>query len=406
MSRATVESGPTQTAQPILSNAEIADRLASLAQLLSTQKENPYKIKAYTRAAAKIRTLSESIDDLVHDDADLTAYAGIGEAIASAIREIVITGTLGKLEKLRSTTSPELASISAFPRLDPKRVFRIYKKLNIRTVEELREKLENGEIEKHLGLRVAQHVRQGVNETHAMLLYRAHDLRSAVEEFLLEKCGVSRAEAVGDYRRRVDVIEELVFVVETDDFATVASQMERYGGRTPLLSATWDTASYALSSGIILRIYKASEENWGLALITCTGSKAHLRKLAAVTGSLAALRSQGPFPSEEGLYAKFGLSFIEPELREGYEEIKQAAEGTLPVLVTVRDIHRGPKSRLRIYRYNGPFPKPENRARRIGRRPLAADPLHRQVERPPQWHTSPEICRGGHPRRRITRLSR
>ena len=127
------EPGPAQTIlpDPKLSNAEIADRLASLAQLLSTQKENPYKIKAYTRAAAKIRTLSESVDELVRDDADLTAYAGIGEAIASAIREIVLTGTLGKLEKLRSAASPELASISAFPRLDPKRVFRIYKKLGI-----------------------------------------------------------------------------------------------------------------------------------------------------------------------------------------------------------------------------------------------------------------------------------
>ena len=40
---------------PVLSNAEIADRLASLAQLLSTQKENPYKVKAYQRAAGKIR---------------------------------------------------------------------------------------------------------------------------------------------------------------------------------------------------------------------------------------------------------------------------------------------------------------------------------------------------------------
>jgi DNA polymerase/3'-5' exonuclease PolX len=45
-----------------LSNAEIADRLASLAQLLSTQKENPYKTRAYIRAAAKIRTLSESMN--------------------------------------------------------------------------------------------------------------------------------------------------------------------------------------------------------------------------------------------------------------------------------------------------------------------------------------------------------
>src|SRR3984885_14794684 len=112
-----------------LNNAEIADRLASLAQLLSTQKENPYKIKAYMRAAAKIRTLSESVDELVRDDADLTAYAGIGEAIASAIREIAMTGTLTTLEKLRAAASPELVSISAFPRLDPKRVLRIYKKL-------------------------------------------------------------------------------------------------------------------------------------------------------------------------------------------------------------------------------------------------------------------------------------
>jgi hypothetical protein len=96
MNRANAEPGPTRTtlADVRLSNAEIADRPASLARLLSTQKENPYTIKAYTRAAAKIRTLSESVDELVRDDADLTAYTGIGEAIASAIREIVLTGTL------------------------------------------------------------------------------------------------------------------------------------------------------------------------------------------------------------------------------------------------------------------------------------------------------------------------
>src|SRR5690348_8116719 len=62
---------PTTSApETVLSNAEIVDRLASLAQLLSAQKENPYKVKAYRRAAAKIRTLSESIDELVRNDAD------------------------------------------------------------------------------------------------------------------------------------------------------------------------------------------------------------------------------------------------------------------------------------------------------------------------------------------------
>src|SRR5690242_3156567 len=89
-----------------LSNAEIADRLASLAQLLSTQKENPYKVKAYRRAAASIRTFAESLDEMVREGADLTGFAGIGEGIAAAIREIVLTRTLGRLDKLRSDASP------------------------------------------------------------------------------------------------------------------------------------------------------------------------------------------------------------------------------------------------------------------------------------------------------------
>src|SRR6478752_7330245 len=63
--------------QAVLSNAEIAGRLASLAQLLSSQKENPYKVKAYQRAATCIRNLSESLDEMVRDQEDLTQFAGI-----------------------------------------------------------------------------------------------------------------------------------------------------------------------------------------------------------------------------------------------------------------------------------------------------------------------------------------
>ena len=66
----------------------------------------------------------------------------------------------------------------------------------------------------------------------------------------------------------------------------VVSKLERYGGRTPLVSSSKDTALFALSSGIQLRIKLASAKDWGLALIDCTGSQAHLRKLTAVTGIL------------------------------------------------------------------------------------------------------------------------
>ncbi len=114
----------TEVSQPgVLGNAEIADRLSALAQLLTVEKANPYKIRAYRRAAAVIRGLGESVDELVRSNEDLRVYAGIGEAISGAIREIVETGSLKTLEKLRSSVSPELASLTEYPRLDPNASF-------------------------------------------------------------------------------------------------------------------------------------------------------------------------------------------------------------------------------------------------------------------------------------------
>jgi DNA polymerase (family 10) len=321
----------------VLSNAEIADRLAALAQLLSTQKENLYKVKAYHRAAARIRNLPESLDEMVRREEDLTRFSGIGAAIASAIREIVTTGTLAKLERLRGEATPAVAELSAHPRLDPRRLMRVYNKLNISSLDELRQRIESGEVEKVFGNRMAQHIRQGLTETHAMLLYRADDLRELIEEFLLRACHVIRAEPAGDYRRRVEVIEELVFVIETDDFPNVVARMQRYGGRMPLVDASADHASFSHSSGILLRLQLAANKDWGFHMATCTGSRAHLKKLAAVTGPLRELKCEH-FASEKALYRRFGLQYIEPELREGHDEVERAKAGTLPHLVTAKDI--------------------------------------------------------------------
>ena len=331
-----IDLGPNDTST-VLSNAEIADRLASLAQLLSAQKENPYKVKAYHRAAARIRNLAESLDEMVHRDEDLTQFSGIGTAIASAIGEIVKTGTLANLEKLRGEAPPAVAELTAHPRLDPKRVMRVYKKLNINSLEELRQRVESWEVENIFGSRTTHHIRQGLTETHAMLLYRADDLRELIEEFLLSACHVSRAEAAGDYRRRVEVIEELVFVVGTDDFPSVIERMQRYGGRTPLVEVGADHASFALSSGILLRLQVAVDGDWGFHMAACTGSKAHIKNLSSSTRPLRELKREG-FASEKVLYRRFGLQYIEPELREGNDEVERAKAGTLPRLVTPKDI--------------------------------------------------------------------
>lgn len=76
----------------LLTNAEIADQLSTLAQMLSIEKANPYRIKVYRRAANTIRVLGESVDELVRINADLTVYSGIGRAISSAVPLAVVSG--------------------------------------------------------------------------------------------------------------------------------------------------------------------------------------------------------------------------------------------------------------------------------------------------------------------------
>ena len=321
-----------------LSNAEIADKLFALAYLLAARRENPFKVKAYRRAARTIRALGESVADLVREGQDLTQYSGIGRAISSVIREIVETGTTRQFDSLQSQVAPELTGVLQFPQLDPKRVLRIYKKLKISTIDELKDRLETGEIGRILGPRMDLHVRRALIENQEMLLYEADRTVPVVREFLIERCKVPRAEPAGDYRRRVEVIREMHFLIETANFPAVLDRLRTYGGKADLVESDEHSALFKLSSGL-LRITAAPGGKWGAALIATTGSRSHVEKLEKHTPGLTTLfDSSEIYPTEAAAYSSLGLSFIPPELREGRNEIELAARAGLPSLLTVQDI--------------------------------------------------------------------
>lgn len=319
-----------------LSNAEIANHLLSLAQLLSAQGENPFKVRAYRRAADTIKNLGDSVDDMVRRDVDLTAYSGIGKAINGAVREIVLNGSLQQLQALRAQVSPELAALSEFPRLDPKRVLRIYKQLGIESIAELRAKLESGELGEKLGARTEHYVRQAITEAEEILLYDADDIAVAVKAFL-ERAGASRVEAAGNFRRRVEVVRDLTFLVQTDDFPALVAKLKTFGGRTPVLHADATRATFKLSAGITLTLELAPARKWGVALLLATGAEPHLEQLDRA-GLAKLAKSKDAITTEPAAYRKLGLAFIDPELREGYDEVERAAKGKLPPLVSVDDI--------------------------------------------------------------------
>ncbi len=336
-----------------LSNAEIAHQLITLAQLLGANGENPFKIKAYRRAAETVQSLPDSVSELVRREADLTAFSGIGPGIAAAVREIVLSGGLRLTERLRSSVSPEIAALSEFPRLDPKRVQQIYARLGINSVAALRERLAAGEIGRVLGPRVEHHVRQALITSQEILLFDADDTAEAVRDFLVRRGGARRAAVAGDFRRRVEVIRELVVVVIADNFPRLVTAMEQYGGRTEIVSATDDRATFRLPVGLLVTVERTTSARWGLALVQATGSEAHLAALDALgpgrrpvapasAGTPEALArlasSRASFPTEASVYRALGLSVPPPEQREGLDELARAAASRYPRLVTLEDV--------------------------------------------------------------------
>jgi DNA polymerase (family X) len=322
---------------PSLSNGVIAAELMALAQLLAARGENPFKVKAYRRAARTLRTVGESIEEIVKGGGDLTAYPGIGQAISRAIEEMVQTGKLGQAERMRADIPAEILELTEHPQLDPKRVQRIYKKLNISSIAGLKEKLASGEIAARLGSKMAQHVRHALMPSPEVLLYEADNIVPGIKTYLISKCGVRRAEAVGDYRRRVEVVREISFLIETDDFPSVLDKLQRYGGKADVLEKTDSAATLKLSTGLLLKVAATTRSDWGTAMIVSTGSEEHVSRLIERSPEWR-LGQTGGSLTEKSAYRNLGLEFIPPELREGYDEIELAARKEIPALITSEDI--------------------------------------------------------------------
>lgn len=321
----------TAPARP-LSNAEIARRLAAHAQVLHGKDENPFKIRAYRRAAQTVKGLRESVDQLVRVGADLTRFPGIGKGIAAALREIVFSDGLGQMEMQLTAAPPEAAIVNDYPNLDPARVRRVLKKLKLETAAQLKAKFAEGAIRAAFGPGMDDHFRNAFRESFELLLDDADLLAAEIQTFLLKRCGATRVEIAGAVRRRVETVSELVFVVETDDLPATIRQLKRFHGGIDLVDTTDRDATLQLPGSVMLTIHGAAAANWGTILVAATGSAAHLAALET-TGALAR-RAR----TEADAYSSVGLDWIPPELREGQGEVPLAAKGQLPQLVELRDI--------------------------------------------------------------------
>jgi DNA polymerase (family 10) len=321
-------------------NRVIADLLRRYGSVLALQGNDRFKVQAYRRAAETVETLPEEIATLLARGDDLKELPGIGKAISAMIEKIVRTGKLAELEKATSTLSPELNELAAKPGLDPKKVLRVYKKLQISSLAELKARLDSGTIREVLGDRMDFHIRQGLDDRPRMLLWSAQKVAGQIEANLQTITAISRIARVGSLRRLQDTVGDLNFLVTGDNPDKVFNEVAAFGAVRSAEQAGPRAMRFRLSSGFTFSVAWTAPDDWGMALLLLTGSAAHIadlrkraprRQLAEGQAALVGL-------DEAAIYKKLGLPFIEPELREGRGEVDAAAARKLPRLIRLDDL--------------------------------------------------------------------
>lgn len=117
-------------------NQQLATIFRSMADLLSAQRANPYRVRAYRRAADALLTLEEDVAAIAGRQG-LEDIDGIGADLAKKIEEFLETGTIRAYEELKTPLPAEVKSWASLPGLSESLVTYLYFRLGIRTLDDL-----------------------------------------------------------------------------------------------------------------------------------------------------------------------------------------------------------------------------------------------------------------------------
>ncbi len=334
-------------------NDEVASAFEEMADLLSIQAENPFRIRAYRRAGQVVRGLTSELAEM-HGTADFEALPGVGDDLAAKIEELLRTGQLKALQKLRRQVPKGVRELLSLPALGPVRVRALFTKLHIRGMDDLRRVLDNGRLSKVRGFgpKIREQLAQALGAKHDTSAKRvpfsvATPYANSLKAFLESTHGVSRVEIAGSYRRGRDTVGDLDVLVCATESAAPIRALKRYPELRKLTAAGKTKASGILRNGLQVDVRVLEPESFGAALHYFTGSRdhnIHIRRRAQERGYK--LNEYGLFrgekriagASEEELFAALDMPWIPPELREDRGEIETAQRHALPQLIEMRDL--------------------------------------------------------------------
>ncbi len=327
--------------------------LQEYADLLSILSEDPFKARAYEKAARAVGGYPADIADF--DLKRILEIPSVGRSIGEKILEFLQTGKIAALEELRAKIPPGVREMIRIPGLGPKRAIVLYRELGVASVDELLRAIDEGRLAglRGFGPKTAENIRAGIERLRGaggrVLLSVALDLAESLEERLGRVPGVERIAHAGSLRRMCETIGDVDLLVASRDPGPVMDAFTTLPDVRQVLAKGETKSSVVTEAGVQVDLRVVPPEVWGAALLYFTGSKAHnirIREIAVRKG--LKLNEYGLFraksgrlvvaATEEEVYERLGLPWIPPTLREDRGEIEAALEGTLPALVTERDI--------------------------------------------------------------------
>lgn len=135
-----------------LSNEDIANRLDEIAALLEGQAANPYRVRAYRRAAATLRRQATSASQILATDgmAGIDRLPHVGPRLARAIRDIIVHGYSPVLERLRGE-SDAIRLFASVPGIGYRLAARLHDDLGLETLQQLEAAAHDGRLEQVAG---------------------------------------------------------------------------------------------------------------------------------------------------------------------------------------------------------------------------------------------------------------
>src|SRR5215213_7852045 len=329
--------------QPKLDRFGVAAALQEIAQMMELKGgQFRFKAKAYNAGARAIQGVA-NLDQLVKEDR-LTTLPRIGDALASQIKQLYLTGESSVLNGLRKEFPKGVIELSSVPGLSVEKIKQL-DEAGISSIAQLKTAAETGRLQALKGFgpktaeRLLAHISTPVKKTKRRLhLHHAWSTADQCVDYLKAIDDVVDVSVAGSLRRWEETIGVIDIVASAKDPAAVVAKFQEF----PLvLSSQLDgpnacIAHFADGAQVWLTVVPPQE--FGITLFVKTGSQAHIEKVKDFAEKKKVSFARLP-RTEEQLYSRLGLAYIPPELREDQGEIEAALAKRLPEdLVTEDDI--------------------------------------------------------------------